>query len=128
MPIASGESGAATRAQRGEHLRRALRLERETDARRQAGAREGVPQRARLLGHARDVEGVQGRAVLAGERLRVASRDEQAPARYAHALVFPHVRLSRGVHRREPIAAALGLQATVRGSSSRRRLGVRACV
>ena len=64
-------------------------LEREPDPVAQTRSAEGALQGACDFGHALQVVHVERRAVLAGERLSVASRDEQAPAGDAHAGVFP---------------------------------------
>ena len=55
----------------------------------QTRSAEGALQGACDFGHALQVVRVERRAVLAGKRLRVASRDEQAPAGDVHAGVLP---------------------------------------
>ena len=76
-------------AQHSQGCRLAQGLERAPDAVAQTRSAEGALQGACDFGHALQVVHVERRAVLAGERLSVASRDEQAPAGDAHAGVFP---------------------------------------
>ncbi len=103
-----GRPRLAEDAQRAEHLRRVLGLERQPHVRREAGARERMLQRARLLRDVRHVDHVQRCAVLASERLGVASCDEQAPVVDAHPLVLPRSLPAGPLHGDEPIAVPAG--------------------
>ena len=95
-PDGHGVTGRTEAPQETQQRRLAEGLEREPDPVAQTRAAQSVLQGVRDLGHALQVVDVQRRPVLAGKRLCVASRDEQAPAGDAQAGVLPGTRWITG--------------------------------
>ena len=100
MPTAEGSPGGAmARSMRSAAgSRSALSAKRRARGCRPASVRATRKRLGRDLGDALQVVHIQGRTVLASERLRVSSGDEQAPVGDAHALVLPGAAAVLRVH------------------------------